>query len=600
MRPLEHHARSFFLQCRARSWQTSPGVQPLCKKPNPRSFQARPFTSSPWSPDKTQVEPRAKPFYVTTPIYYVNSSPHAGHLYSMVLADVLKRWHQLKGEPAQLLTGTDEHGIKVQRAAELAGADTYNFCTQHAAQFQSLADAADISYDRFFRTTDPDHKEAVTHFWQELNRQGLIYEAKHEGWYCISDETFYPESQVQMVLDPATGEKIMASVETGKEVVWTSEINYHFRLSAFRDRLLRHYEENPQLIVPRQRMNFIIKEVESGLSDLSISRPKERLSWGIPVPDDPSQTIYVWFDALINYLTHTGYPYTPPGDPSIWPADVHVIGKDIIRFHTIYWPAFLMALELPVPKAFLSHAHWTMNTQKMSKSLGNVVNPFGAIKRFGVDAIRYYMVRDGGFANDAPYENSYIVKRYKGELQGQLGNLLNRVTRSKLWNVEACIRTCVEELNREPKSNSQHVADFVQLQSLLREAVIKSDEGMLDMNVRQSTDEIVNIVEQANRRFQQVEPWKRVKATDEQSQVAVRWAIFEAAECLRVAMILLQPFMPAKMTQGLDTLGVPLEARSWHERLGEEPPAYGKPFMDLAMGQKGTADTLFPPLLSEH
>lgn len=517
----------------------------------------------------------------------------------MVLADVFKRWHQLKGESAQLLTGTDEHGIKVQRAAELAGADTYTFCTQHASQFQSLADAADISYDRFFRTTDADHKEAVTHFWHELNRQGLIYEAKHEGWYCISDETFYPESQVQMVLDPATGEKIMASVETGKEVIWTSETNYHFRLSAFRDRLLKHYEEHPQFIVPRQRMNFIISEVESGLSDLSISRPKERLSWGIPVPDDPSQTIYVWFDALINYLTHTGYPYTAPGEPSIWPADVQVIGKDIIRFHTIYWPAFLMAINLPVPKHYLSHAHWTMNTQKMSKSLGNVVNPFGAIKRFGVDALRYYMVRDGGFANDAPYENGLIVKRYKGELQGQLGNLLNRVTRSTLWDVEESIRWCLDEVNRDTEQKSQHVVDFLQLRDVLSEAVAKSDSSMIDMNVRQATDAIVNIVDTANFRFQQAEPWKRVKDKDEDSQVAVRWAIFEAAECLRVAMILLQPFMPTKMTQGLDTLGVPLEARHWHEQLGNEPPVYGKPFMDLGKGKKGTAETLFPPLLAE-
>ncbi|KPI45544.1 putative methionine--tRNA ligase, mitochondrial [Cyphellophora attinorum] len=250
-----------------------------------------------------------KPFYVTTPIFYVNSSPHVGHLYSMILADIFKRWQLLKRRPAQLLTGTDEHGVKVQRAAQEAGSETLAFCTKHAEQFKLLADTANISYDRFMRTTDSDHKDAVTYFWQELDRQGYIYQAKHEGWYCVSDETFYPENQVHAILVPATGEKIMASKETGKEVTWTSETNYHFRLSDFRERLLKHYTDNPDFIVPRERMNFIINEVE-GLKDLSISRPKERLSWGIPVPGDPDQTMYVWFDALINYITHAGTQLT--------------------------------------------------------------------------------------------------------------------------------------------------------------------------------------------------------------------------------------------------------------------------------------------------
>lgn len=521
----------------------------------------------------------------------------------MVLADVLKRWHQLKGESAQLLTGTDEHGIKVQRAAEIAGADTYAFCSQHADQFKSLADAANISYDRFFRTTDDDHKDAVSHFWLELNRQGFIYEAKHEGWYCVSDETFYPESQVQLVLDPATGEKLMASIETGKEVVWTSETNYHFRLSQFRDRLLTHYKENPTFIVPNGRMNFIISEVGSGLTDLSISRPKERLSWGIPVPNDPSQTIYVWFDALINYLTHTGYPYTAPGQPTIWPADVQVIGKDIVRFHTIYWPAFLMALNLPVPTSYLSHAHWTMNTQKMSKSLGNVVNPFGAIKRFGVDAIRYYMARDGGLANDAPYENSYIVTRYKSELQGQLGNLLSRVTRSKFWDVEECIRSCLKTLEDDPNKKP---ATYEKLQSDLRNAVMNSDRRMLELNVRVAIKEAVRVISEANKAFDLAGPWLKAKGLEpwrraEDETIAtpeeVKWAIFEACESLRVAMTLLQPIMPERMSHGLSVLGVPEEARFWHENLAQDVPYYGKPLVKITSGPDGA---LFPPLISEH
>ncbi|ETN38575.1 methionine-tRNA ligase [Cyphellophora europaea CBS 101466] len=600
MQSLENQARSFFLQCRARAWRAGQRSRSRLYGPQHSSSSSQARTLASGHRTRGPSPPAPKPFYSTTPIYYVNSSPHAGHLYSMVLADVLKRWHQLKNEPAQMLTGTDEHGIKVQRAAEEAGADTYAFCTQHAEQFQSLADTANISYDRFFRTTDADHKEAVAHFWRELNRQGYIYEAKHEGWYCVSDETFYPESQVHMVLEPSSGEKIMASVETGKEVVWTSEINYHFRLSDFRDRLLEHYESNPKFIIPRQRMNFIIKEVESGLSDLSISRPKERLSWGIPVPDDPSQTIYVWFDALINYITHTGYPYTAPGEPSIWPADVQVIGKDIIRFHTIYWPAFLMALNLPVPRQFLSHAHWTMNTQKMSKSVGNVVNPFGAMKRFGVDAIRYYMVRDGGLADDAPYENMYIVRRYKSELQGQLGNLLNRISRTKFWDVGECIQQCSEEVRSPPNNVSTYLEGFQAVQRFNTDIVLKSDEAMRELNMRQATDAIFSIIDQANHRFHQAEPWRKVKERDEASQLATRWAVFEAADSLRVAAILLQPFMPAKMTQALDMLGVPPEQRHWHAELANKVPVYGKPFFDLEKGERRPEQTLFPPLLSEN
>ena len=330
--------------------------------------------------------------------------------------------------------------MKIQKAAEKAKVDVKLLCDQHAEQFKALCNAANISYDRFIRTTDEDHKHAVQHFWKELNHAGYIYESKHEGWYCVSDETFYPESQVQRRLDPSTGNIQIVSTETGKEVEWTSEINYHFRLSAFRDRLLEHYRGNPTFIVPRQRMNFIVKEVEGGLQDLSISRPASRLNWGIRVPGDESQTIYVWLDALINYLTMTGYPYANTGNPEwTWPPNCQVIGKDIIRFHTIYWPAFLMALNLPVPKQFLSHAHWTMNSEKMSKSAGNGVNPFFAMDRYGVDSIRFFMAYKGGIVDDAVYDNSYVAESYNTILRGGLGNLLHRLFKSSRFNVREAV-----------------------------------------------------------------------------------------------------------------------------------------------------------------
>lgn len=364
-------------------------------------------------------------------------APHVGHLYTIILADILKRWAKLRGDDkATLLTGTDEHGLKIQKAAQKADTDVKSFCDQHALQFKTLCDAANISYDRFIRTTDEDHKEVVRYVWDKLNRFGYIYETTHEGWYCVSDETFYPESQIQKVLDPSTGMTKIVSCETGKEVEWTSETNYHFKLSAFQESLLQHYRENPGAIVPKQRMTSIVKEIESGLKDLSISRPTSRLSWGIRVPDDESQTIYVWLDALFNYLTMTGYPFTDGHDPiTIWPPDCQVIGKDIIRFHTIYWPAFLMALNLPLPKRFLSHAHWTMNNEKMSKSAGNGVNPFFAMDRYGIDGVRFYMAYNGGIVDDAMYENGLVAETYNHLLKGGLGNLVQRVFKSKHLNV---------------------------------------------------------------------------------------------------------------------------------------------------------------------
>ena len=330
--------------------------------------------------------------------------------------------------------------MKIQQAASKAKMDVRAFCDQNYQSFENLAKAIDIDYDHFIRTSEEQHKVAVQHFWLMLQERGWIYTSKHSGWYSVSDETFYPESQIHLTLDPRTGRKFMASLETGKEVEWTEEENYHFRLSALRERLLDFYKANPKFVVPTTRMADVVHAVEDGLQDLSISRPAERLTWGVAVPDDQDQTIYVWLDALINYLTKANYPFQVPGQEEAagWPADVHVIGKDIVRFHCIYWPAFLLALDLPPPKQVLTHAHWTLGREKMSKSLGNVVNPFFAIERFGVDAMRYYMIHDGGIRNDASYENSYVADRYR-QLAGGLGNLSSRVTRGRNWNVKYAV-----------------------------------------------------------------------------------------------------------------------------------------------------------------
>lgn len=427
-------------------------------------------------------------------------APHVGHLYTMVLADVLKRWQVLAGRKALLCTGTDEHGMKVQQAAARADVAPMQWCDENAEKFQELADLANISRDRFIRTTDTDHVEAVKHFWYLLEQNGYTYETKHSGWYCVSDECFYPESMIQKTKDVFTGEVYMASVETGNKVEWIEEKNYHFRMTALREKLLKFYEENPEWIVPASGMNQVVDWVKNHLEDLSISRPSSRLQWGIRVPEDPSQTIYVWVDALVNYLTFGGFPTWQPGrtQEGGWPADVHVIGKDILRFHCVYWPALLLALDLPLPKQVLSHAHWTLDHRKMSKSKGNAVNPFVAISRFGVDAMRFYMVHDGGIADDADYHNEIIVARYKKHLKNGLGNLVARITRSKLWKFSDAVKTGRSYNHREtspdkaPESAAGMCREHAQyLDTALRSTV---EEHMEKLNPGAALREIMEAV----------------------------------------------------------------------------------------------------------
>jgi methionyl-tRNA synthetase len=382
-------------------------------------------------------------------------------MYSMVLADVFKRWQTLMGKRALLSTGTDEHGIKVQQAAALDDKPPKEFCDQFAERFEELAQLSRIDYDRFIRTTDEDHIQAVEHFWFLLQEKGLIYETKHEGWYSVSDECFYPESQIVKSQEPFTGAVYMASAETGNKVEWVEEKNYRFRMTALKDRLLDFYEKNPGWVEPASRMNEVVNWVKNHLDDLSISRPVQRLSWGIQVPGDASQTIYVWVDALVNYLTSAGFPTWTPGQTERggWPADIHVIGKDILRFHCVYWPALLIALDLPLPKRILTHAHWTLNRKKMSKSLGNVVNPTYAISRWGIDTVRFYLLFEGGIADDANYDNTTLAAKYKKHLQWGFGNLLGRVTRTRIWNLPEIIANAAEP-RKIGVSLEKAVADF--------------------------------------------------------------------------------------------------------------------------------------------
>ncbi|KAJ2793422.1 methionyl-tRNA synthetase, partial [Coemansia guatemalensis] len=374
----------------------------------------------------------ADKFYITQPIFYVNSVPHIGHFYTIVLADTIRRYAQLQGKTTKLSGGTDEHGLKIQQAAAMHGEEPLPFCTRFSDRFRELMAAANAKPTDFIRTTDKRHYEAVSHFWKLLVERGFIYKGEHSGWYAVSDEAFYTEGQIEERTDPATGKQGMFAIESGQPVEWVSEVNYKFRLSMFRDRLVEWIEENPNVIYPKIRRNEVLEWLKAGLDDLSVSRPRDRLRWGVPVPGDDQHTIYVWVDALINYATVDGFPWNSDSQPSFFPPDVQVVGKDIVRFHAVYWPALLMAADLPLPRRILAHAHWTMGTQKMSKSKGNVVDPFDAIARYGLDPIRYFIVRNGGIADDGDYSDEEVLVRYKKDLVGQLANLASRCLSKRL------------------------------------------------------------------------------------------------------------------------------------------------------------------------
>ena len=353
---------------------------------------------------------------ITTPIFYVNAVPHIGHLYSTVLADALSRWCRIKGSSTWLTTGTDEHGLKVQQAAVAAEQTPLAFCSKISSRFQSLFDSGHIQYDDYLRTTEPRHMKTVQSLWTTLADRDWIYLGLHEAWYCRSDEAFLTESQVET--NPM-GVKV--SKESGHPVERLVEENYKFRLSAFQTRLEAWLDANPEVIVPATRHAEVKQMVQDGLNDLSISRLHHKIPWGIPVPTDPSHTIYVWLDALANYRTTCSHPSNVGQE--VWPPDYQIIGKDILKFHAIYWPAFLMAANLPLPQRIVAHGHWTVDGVKMSKSLGNVVDPVEALNKYRVDPVRYFLLREGQLGYDSNFSFALLEERCNAELSDTLGNL---------------------------------------------------------------------------------------------------------------------------------------------------------------------------------
>ncbi|KAK5580615.1 hypothetical protein RB653_000637 [Dictyostelium firmibasis] len=501
-----------------------------------------------------------KKVLITTPIFYVNGPPHIGHLYTALLGDALGRWNRFIGNDTLFMTGTDEHGIKVEEAAKKNGLKTIDYCDKISNRFRELFDKADIKYDDFIRTTEPRHREAVTTMWNRLLERGYIYKGVYKGWYCTSDESFLTDDQVTEGMSPITpqnpiSKKCMVSLESGHEVNWIEEENYMFKLSEFSSTIENWFEE-VKPIFPTIHVNLLRHMLSQGVKDLSISRPSSRISWGIPVPNDSTQTIYVWLDALTNYLTVTGYPKVSPTSPqSYWSNTTHIIGKDIIKFHSIYWPSFLKAADYPLPKSIICHAHWTVNREKMSKSRGNVVDPFTEIDNHGLELIRYFLLKGGGLENDGDWSEHELAVRFKADLADTYGNLISRCTGKSL-----------NPSGEWPKSVVDHSLLKLEDQNLIDHSsrLVKSVSSHYDRgDFKSGIFEIMTFLYECNLYIQSQAPWTLVPKPNRVGSDLIRLntIIYVAIEMIRISSLLLLPIIPSSATLTLNHLSIPLEKR---------------------------------------
>jgi methionyl-tRNA synthetase len=466
-------------------------------------------------------------FYLTTPLYYTNSTPHIGHAYSTIAADILARYHRVTGSGrAHFLTGTDEHGPKVADAAAASGKAPKQFVDEIVGRWKGTWQELNISFDQFIRTTDPDHEAAVQKIFVKLREQGDIVAGKYEGWYCRNDETFWPESKLIGGRCP--------NPECGREVEWVSEDAWFFKLSRYRDILVDHYNAFPEWVRPDSAWNEMTSLLRGGLEDLCVSRAS--VTWGIPIPGE-SKTIYVWFDAICNYITAAGFPHDMERFERLWPADVQLIGKEILRFHTIIWPAILIALDLPLPKLVFANGWITMEGHKMSKSVGNIVQPHELIERFTVDGVRYVLFAQAPFGHDFSFSQEALVRRYNAELANDFGNLVQRVlsmlARYRGGKVPA--PSSGDELNVEFENSTQAVRAALD-----------------ELDFRGALTAIWDRVASLNLYVEQSKPWVLAKTGDD---ALLDETLYNLCECLRWIAALIYPFMPATGEAVWDALG---------------------------------------------
>jgi methionyl-tRNA synthetase len=482
-----------------------------------------------------------KPYYLTTAIAYPNGPPHIGHAYEVIATDAIARFQRLDGYDVFFLTGTDEHGIKMLQTAAREKLTPRELVARNVPRFQAMVQKFNCSNDDYIRTTEPRHYRASEAIWSRMQEAGDIYLSKYAGWYSVRDEAYYDESETRL------DDKGVRVGPQGTPVEWVEEESYFFRLSAFADRLLKLYDEHPDFVLPRERMNEVASFVRGGLQDLSISRTT--FDWGVPVPGNPKHVMYVWVDALTNYITAVGYPDTDNEKfKKYWPADLHVIGKDIVRFHAVYWPAFLMSAGIEVPRRIFSHGFLFNRGEKMSKSVGNVIDPFALADAYGVDQLRYFLLREVPFGQDGNYSHEAIVNRINADLANDLGNLAQRSLTMVARNSGSVL----------PKPGALTASDQTIL-SAVDAMVGKAREVMATQQLHQVLSAIWTVVAEANRYFAGEAPWALAK-TDPQRQGTI---LYVTAEVLRQVAILAQPFMPQSAGKLLDLLAVPVEERAF-------------------------------------
>jgi methionyl-tRNA synthetase len=532
-------------------------VKTASKKPaEPPNKAAVPVASPPAAPKlPTVAKPRAKApaaaapsaatrrntYFVTTPIFYPNGVPHIGHAYTAMVTDAIARFQRLDGFDVRFLTGTDEHGLKMQQTAVAEGLAPLELADRNSARFRDMMTALNISYDDYIRTTEPRHERACQALWRAIESNGDIYLGKYAGWYSVRQEAYFDEAETTLGDDGIRREPL------GSPVEWTEEETYFFRLSAYQDKLLELYADVPDFVLPRERLNEVASFVRGGLQDLSVSRTT--FDWGIKVPGAPSHVMYVWMDALTNYITAAGYPDVDSDEfQRYWPASLHVTGKDIVRFHAVYWPAFLMAAGVAVPQRVFSHGFLLNRGEKMSKSVGNVVDPFAMAAQYGVDQIRYFFMREVSFGQDGSYNHEAIVTRTNADLANDLGNLAQR----SLSMIAKQLGGILPEPGEFSENDNAILAQA--------DAMLEASRGaMATQQIHQWLSAVWAVVAEANRYFAGEAPWGLAK-TDPARQKTV---LYVTAEVVRQVAILAQPAMPESSAKLLDSLGVPAGARDF-------------------------------------
>ena len=469
-----------------------------------------------------------KNYYITTPIYYPSAKPHMGHAYSSIIADFFARFKRIDGYKVYFLTGTDEHGLKIQRAAEKKGVEPLAFCDEISKTFKNLSKTLNLTNNDFIRTTESRHKKSVQYLWEELKKNDDIYLSKYSGWYSVSDEAFYNEDEIEDL------DNKKVAISSKSPVEWVDEESYFFRLSKWEKPLLEFYEKNPDFISPASRKNEVISFVKSGLKDLSVSR--KSFSWGIKVPNDNEHVIYVWLDALTNYISALNYPNKDDElYKKFWPASVHLIGKDILRFHAIYWPAFLLAAKITPPKKVYGHGWILSNEEKMSKSKGNILDPLEIIKQYGLDPLRYYLIKEVSFGNDGNISQERLEDCINSDLANNFGNLCQRVSAFVIKNCDSKVPEKIKFENDDIKILDEYSQNLDKLRSEID-----------NQNINYYIDYIVNRLFEANKYFNDQEPWKK-----KDDKIRLNTIVYTTLEIVRKVTFLLYPIIPQSSIKAL-------------------------------------------------